>query len=149
MFDWSFSPALVWAMVGLLLLIAELATVSFILCFIGLGALIVALTTSLGVTPTFQGQLIVFTISSLMLLLLLRKTAKKLFAGHADAPPDYLGEKVKVIRAIPAGGEGAIQYRGSDWIAFSGVSQSIPEGAFVQIEAIEGIRVKVKPVAKI
>lgn len=146
MFDWSFSPALVWALAGLLLLIAELATVSFILCFIGLGALIVALTTALGVTPTFQGQLIVFTISSLLLLLLLRKTAKKLFAGHADVPPDYLGEKVKVTREIPAGGEGAIQYRGSDWIAFSDVSQAIPEGAFVQIEAIEGIRVRVKPV---
>ena len=44
MMDWSFSPALVWAVVGLVLLIAELMAVSFILCFIGLGALVVALT---------------------------------------------------------------------------------------------------------
>lgn len=146
MLDGFFSPAAVWAIVGLLLLVAELATVTFILCFIGLGALITALTTWIGLTSSFSSQLIVFSASTLLLLLLLRKTAKRLFAGHADVPPDYAGQKVHVIRPIPAGGEGAIRYRGSDWIAFSGTTQTIPEGAVVQIEAIEGIRVKVKPV---
>lgn len=144
MFDWQVSPQVVWALIGLLLLIAELATLSFILCFIGLGALVVALTAWLDVTPSLQGQLIVFTISSLSLLLLLRKTAKKLFSGHADMQPDYLGQKVKVSKSIPSGGEGTIQYRGSDWLAFSDASETIPEGTFVQIEIIEGIRVKVK-----
>ena len=146
MLDGFFSPAAVWAVVGLLLLVAELATVTFILCFIGLGALITALTTWIGLTSSLSSQLIVFSASSLMLLLLLRKTAKRLFAGHADVPPDYAGQKVHVIRPIPAGGEGAIRYRGSDWIAFSDSVQTIPEGAVVQIEAMEGIRVKVKPV---
>ncbi len=89
MFDFSLSPALAWALVGLVLLIAELATVSFILCFIGMGALIVAATTWIGLTPSFSSQLIVFSASSLALLFLLRKTAKKNFAGHANLPPDY------------------------------------------------------------
>lgn len=146
MMDWSFSPAVVWAIIGLLLLILELTTVSFILCFIGLGALVVAVTTWAGITPTFASQLIVFSASSLFLLLLLRKTAKKLFAGHADLPPDYAGQKVPVVKAIPAGGEGTISYRGSDWIAFSSSGQVIPEGATVEIESMDGIRVKVKPV---
>jgi membrane protein implicated in regulation of membrane protease activity len=144
MFDFSLSPALAWALVGLILLIAELATVSFILCFIGMGALIVAATTWIGLTPSFSSQLIVFSASSLALLFLLRKTAKKLFAGHADVPPDYAGQKVAVVKPIPAGGEGTVRYRGSDWIAFSDTNRTIPEGATVQIETIEGIRVKVK-----
>jgi len=146
MFDLSLSPALAWALVGLVLLITELATVSFILCFIGMGALIVAATTWIGLTPSFSSQLIVFSASSLALLFLLRKTAKKLFAGHADVPPDYAGQKVDVVKPIPAGGEGTVRYRGSDWIAFSDTNRTIPEGATVQIETIEGIRVKVKPV---
>lgn len=146
MLDWSLTPSLVWAVIGLLLLIVELATVSFILCFIGLGALIVALTTWMGITTSLGSQLIVFSASSLLLLLLLRKTAKKLFAGHTDLPPDYAGQKVEVVKPIPAGGEGTIQYRGSDWIAFSDTPQTIPTGSVVQIENIEGIRVKVKPV---
>lgn len=146
MLDWSLTPALVWAVIGLVLLIAELATVSFILCFIGLGALVVALTTWLGFTASLTSQLIVFSASSLLLLFLLRKTARKLFAGQADVPPDYSGQKVEVVKPIPAGGEGTIQYRGSDWIAFSDTPQTIPAGSVVQIENIEGIRVKVKPV---
>ena len=145
-FDFSFSPALVWAAVGLVLLIAELATVSFILCFVGLGALIVAATTWMGLTPSFSGQLIVFSVSSLLMMALLRKTARRLFAGNAEGPPDYTGERVRVVRTIPAGGEGAIEYRGSDWIAFSDEPKDIPEGTFARIEIMEGIRVKVKPV---
>jgi inner membrane protein len=142
----SFSPALVWAIIGLLLLVAELATISFILCFIGLGALIVALTTWLNLTPGFNSQVIVFAVSSLLLMFVLRKTAKKLFAGTNDAVPDYLGQKVNVIRAIPPGGEGAIEYRSSDWIAFSDEKDIITTGKTVEIVAIEGIRVKVKSV---
>ncbi len=144
--EMSVSPALVWAVVGLILLIAEIATLSFILCFIGMGALIAAFTAWIGLTPSLSGQLIVFSLSSLALLFLLRKTAKRLFAGHADPPPDYMGEKVMVVKAITPGGEGTIRYRGSDWIAFSDETVMIPEGATAQIEAMEGIRVKVKTI---
>ena len=147
MMDWSLTPALAWAVLGLLLLITELATISFILCFFGLGALIVALAVWLGITPSLSSQLIVFSASSLLLLLLLRKTAQSLFAGHADVPPDYAGQKVPVIKTIPVGGEGTIQYRGSDWIAFSDINQTIPADTVVEIQSIEGIRVKVKPVS--
>jgi len=142
------SPALIWATIGLLLLAAELATVTFILSFLGLGAIIVSLTTWAGLTPGLNSQLLVFSISSLLLLLLLRKTAKRLFAGTHDAPPDYMGEKVQVIKAIPAGGEGAIKYRGSEWFAFSEAEEIINEGDTVEIVAIEGIRVKVKSISQ-
>jgi inner membrane protein len=144
----TLTPALIWATFGLLLLAAELATITFILSFLGLGAIIVSLTTWAGLTPGLSSQLLVFSISSLMLLLLLRRTARKLFAGHHDAPPDYAGERVKVIKPIPAGGEGGIRYRGSDWFAFCEENKNIPEGATVEIIAIEGIRVKVKPIAE-
>jgi len=146
MLDWSFSPSLVWAVVGLVLLIAELATVSFILCFIGLGALIVALTTWLSITPSFSSQLIVFTVSSLLLLFLLRKTAGKLFAGQAGFTAGLYGAKGPRDQAHTG------RRRGSDPISrvgldcFSDATQTIPEGAIVQIESVEGIRVKVKPV---
>jgi inner membrane protein len=143
-----FSPALVWATFGLILLAAELATVTFILSFLGLGAIIVSLTTWAGLTSTLSSQLLVFSVSSLLLLLLLRRMAKRLFAGSHDAPPDYKGERVKVVKIIPAGGEGTIKYRGSEWFAFCDENKNINEGDTVEIVAIEGIRVKVKPVAE-
>lgn len=141
-----FSPEIIWATIGLVLLAAELATFTFILSFFGLGAIIVSLATWGGLTPGLNGQLLVFSISSLLMLLLLRKSAKRLFAGTHDVPPDYMGEKVKVAKAIPPGGEGTIKYRGSDWFAFSETTETINEGDTVEIVAIEGIRVKVKPV---
>ena len=147
MIETFLSPALIWAALGLVLLIAELVTMSFILCFIGLGALVVAAATWAGLTAGIESQLILFSVSSLLMMLLLRKTAKKLFAGHGDVPPDYAGQKVSVIREIPAGGEGTVRYRGSDWIAFSEETEPIKEGAVVEITAIEGIRAKVKTVS--
>jgi membrane protein implicated in regulation of membrane protease activity len=147
MLEMSFSPALIWATLGVILLIAELATFTFILCFLGLGAIIVSLTTWIGLAPGINHQLAVFSISSILMMLLFRKTAKGLFPGSNDPPPDYMGQKVKVIKAIPGGGEGTIEYRGSDWIAFSDDADIINEGDTVEIVAIEGIRVKVKPIA--
>ena len=147
MLEMSFSSALIWVTVGVILLIAELATFTFILCFLGLGAIIVSLTTWIGLTPGINNQLVVFSISSVLMMLLLRKTAKGLFPGRHDPSPDYMGQRVKVIKAITGRREGAIEYRGSDWIAFSDDADIINEGDIVEIVAIEGIRVKVKPIA--
>ena len=146
MFGITISPALVWAIIGIVFVIIELATFTFILSFLGVAAIIVSLTTWSSLTPGINSQLAVFSISSILMMLLLRKTARRLFAGTNDVKPDYMGQKVKVIRAIPVGGEGAIGYRGSDWIAFSDYADIIREGLTVEIVAIEGIRVKVKPI---
>jgi membrane protein implicated in regulation of membrane protease activity len=146
MFGITLSPAIVWAIIGIVFVIIELATFTFILSFLGVAAIIVSLTTWSGLTPGINSQLAVFSISSILMMLLLRKTARRLFAGTNDVKPDYTGQKVKVIRAIPVGGEGAIVYRGSDWIAFSDYADIIHEGTVVEIVLIEGIRIKVKPI---
>lgn len=146
MFEMFFSPALVWATLGVIFIIVELTNFTFILCFLGVGAIIVSLTTWGGLTPGINSQLVVFSISSILMMLLFRKTARRLFCGSNDPVPDYMGQKVKVIKAIPGGSEGAIAYRGSDWIAFSDYTDIINEGDTVEIVVMEGIRVKVKPI---
>lgn len=142
----SLSPAWIWAIIGVILIIIELTSFTFILTFLGAGAIITAITTWVGLTGGVNSQLAFFSISSVLMMLLLRKTAKKLFYGSSDLSPDYLGQRVKVVREIPVGGEGYIQYRGSEWIAFSDHPDIIPEGSNVEIVGIEGIRVKVTPV---
>jgi membrane protein implicated in regulation of membrane protease activity len=82
----------------------------------------------------------------LLLMFAFRKTAKKLFFGSYDVPPAYKGEKVKVVKAIPVGGEGAISYRGSVWIAFSESADTIPEGSTVEFISLDGIRAQVTPI---
>jgi membrane protein implicated in regulation of membrane protease activity len=137
------SPVIVWAIVGIVLIILELTHFTFVFTFFGAGALIVSITTLAGITPSMSGQLAVFSITSLVMLFVLRKTAKKLFFGSHDIPPDYKGQKVKVVKAIPVGGEGSISYRGSVWIAFSDSVDPISEGSTVEIISLDGIRAKV------
>jgi len=141
-----FSPVVVWAIIGVVLIIIELMSVTFVFAFFGVGALIVSLTTWVGITPGLDSQFAVFALSSLLLMLAFRKTAKKLFFGHHDVPPAYKGEKVRVVKAIPVGGEGAISYRGSEWIAFSDSIDTISEGSTVEITTFDGIRAKVAPI---
>jgi len=137
------SPVIVWAVLGVVLIIIEMNHLAFVLAFFGLGALIVSVTTWVGITPGLNSQLAVFSISSLLMLVAFRKTAKKVFFGSHDMPPDYKGQKVKVVKEIPVGGEGAISYRGSVWIAFSDSTDIISEGSTVEINSLDGIRAKV------
>lgn len=138
------SPVWIWAIFGVLLIIVELFTFTFIFSFLGIGAVITAIATGIGLTPDINSQLVVFAITSILTMLLFRKWAKRLFFGVADMSPEYTGEKVKVIQAIPAGGEGRIEYRGSPWSAYSDSVDTIPEGSTVEIVAIDGVRVKIR-----
>lgn len=140
----NFSPALIWSTLGVILIIVEVSSFTFVLCFFGIGALFVAFTTWIHLTPGIFSQVITFSIVSIGLMILLRKTIKRLFPGTKDKKPDYLGEKVKVVKQVRPGEEGAISYRGSEWIAFSDDKELFQVGALVEIVDMDGIRIKIK-----
>jgi membrane protein implicated in regulation of membrane protease activity len=132
-----------WAILGIILIAAELMTMAFVLVFFGLGALLTALLTWVGVTHDFTSQLVVFSISSFAMLLMFRTFAKKQFFRKSEISQEFIGQKVKVTKAISADRDGAVSYRGSEWIAFSDSKEVIPAGAMAEIIGTEGIRVKV------
>ena len=139
------SPELVWLLIGIVLIIVELLSGTFFFIFIGVGALITAACAMLGM-HSIPVQIVVFCATSIVLILILRRTAKKLFFGHQDLPPDFIGQHIKVVKEIPARGEGYVMYRGSHWIAFSDSDQNIPEGNMVEVVDHLGIKLKVVPV---
>lgn len=139
------TSAWLWAALGVLLIIVEVMTFTFVLIFLGLGAIITAVTTGLGFTTDIASQLAVFSATSVVTAVLLRKAAKGLFPGK-EFKSDLIGVKATVINAIPAGGEGSVSYRGSKWIAF-GDEGAIPEGCTVEVVAVDGIRLKVRAVS--
>ncbi len=137
------SPVWIWALIGIALVILEAATVTFFFVFLGAGALITALAAALGVQG-LASQILIFAASSVLLILVLRRSARNLFAGHRDMLPDFVGEKVDVIEDIPAGREGCVLYRGSRWIAYSDDAGTIPKGSVVKVVTNDGIKLKVK-----
>ncbi|HAO92287.1 MAG: hypothetical protein A2X99_01880 [Deltaproteobacteria bacterium GWB2_55_19] len=141
------SHSIIWAILGIILIVAELMTMAFVLVFFGLGALLTAFLTWLGVIPDFTSQLLVFSVSSSGMLLIFRTFAKKQFFRKSDISQEFIGQKVKVTKAISVNSEGAVSYRGSEWIAFSDSNEVIPAGGMAEIIGTEGIRVKVRKIS--
>jgi membrane protein implicated in regulation of membrane protease activity len=143
------SESLIWAIVGIVLIIAEVLSTSFVLVFFGVGALVVALLVQIGVLSGLNGPLLVFCATSLVLLVLMRRFLRNRFAGRKDMKPDYIDQVVGVVKEIRPGEEGAVSYRGSEWIAFGDGIDPIPAGEKVRVRGIDGIRLKVERIARV
>ncbi|HUX40149.1 MAG TPA: NfeD family protein [Rectinemataceae bacterium] len=142
------SQALVWAIVGVALVIAELMSMSFVLVFFGVGALLTALLVALKILSGFYAPIVVFSVASLALMALMRSFVKRRFSGHKDMMPDYLGQVLLVVKDIPAGGEGTVSWRGSEWLAFADETTGIAAGDRARVIGRDGIRLMVERVEK-
>jgi len=143
-----FSPEVIWFLVGLVLLIMEFAMPGLIIFFFGLGALVVAVV-CLVVDISINMQLVIFTASSVVFLLLLRKWLKTVFKGFAvqknqmaENRTEFLGERAVVTKAIAPTTSGKVEFHGSSWAAEA--DETIEVGATVEIVGQRNITLKVK-----
>ncbi len=149
----SIPAEIVWAIVGIVLVFFEFFIPGLVIAFFGVGALITAFTSWLGISPTLELQLLVFIVSSLLLLILLRRIVKRTFLGRAkgeDTERDFnidIGKIVPVIEFIQPGEVGGkVKYQGSNWPAKA--SEPIPPGESVKIIGRENITLIVEKVEK-
>ncbi len=63
-----FNPALLWFLLGLALIFLEFVVPGVILVFFGIGAWAAAVTTYFGLTASFESQLLIFAVASILLL---------------------------------------------------------------------------------
>jgi membrane protein implicated in regulation of membrane protease activity len=146
----TISTPLIWFLVGVAFLIAELALPGFILIFFTAGCWIVAIIVW-GLDIELTNQIVIFIISSLILLFTLRKYCMKIFKGQTrDIIDDkYADSKIgktgivtkKIFATVP----GEIKVMGSFWRAIA--DEEIEEGKPVLIERQEsedGLTFKVK-----
>jgi membrane protein implicated in regulation of membrane protease activity len=144
------STPLIWFLIGVAFLIAELALPGFILIFFAAGCWIVAIVLWL-VDITLEIQILIFIVSSLALLFTLRKYSMKVFKGqtrdiiddkYADSK---IGKTAIVTKAIAPNLEGEIKVMGSYWRAIA--DEEIEEGKPVLIDSQEtedGLTFRVK-----
>lgn len=141
-------PELIWFIIGFIMLILEFVNPGFITFFFGIGAWIVAIICLL-TDISINTQLIIFIISSLVLIVSLRKWVRNIFIGRIaskqtkdEMPEEFLGKKAIVTRQITPNLKGRVEFRGSTWNAES--DESIPEGSPVEIIGKDNITLKVK-----
>jgi membrane protein implicated in regulation of membrane protease activity len=144
-----FTIEFLWTLAGILLVFVELIYPHFVLAFFGGGALVTALTTAIGITPSLPSQLAVFIVSSLLLLFLLRRYLKKTLTGNMKDTDDAqgfnldIGKIVQVVRDIdPHKGHGKVKYQGTQWDATA--DEFIPEGESVRITGGRNLTLKVE-----
>lgn len=133
---------LFWAIVFIVLVIAEVLTLQLISIWLAIGALC-ALISSL-FTTSVLAQALIFTISSAALLIitfpLIRKNSKaKKTATNSEL---NIGENATVIEEINSeNGTGRVNLNGVDWMAVSDCI--IPAGSTVVVTEIDGAKLKV------
>lgn len=120
-------PAIIWFIVGAILVLSEFVLPGIILVFFGVAAWIVALLAWLGIVESLAVQLIVFTVLSLALLLGLRRICMRSFMGQTtdsasgeDAMNEFVGKDAAVLEAFEsAGSQGKVEFKGASWNAVS------------------------------
>ncbi len=143
------APELIWFLVGLVMLLLEFALPGLIIFFFGVGAWVVAgLCFFLPLETTWQ--LAIFLATSVVCLLVLRKTLKRVFFGRVVNDPrgseyadENVGKEATVATRIAPHTPGKIELNGTLWKAIS--DHTIEKGATVTIIAKDNLTFTVKP----
>jgi membrane protein implicated in regulation of membrane protease activity len=138
---------LLWLVVGLVLVAAEVMSGEFVLLMLGGGALVAAGATLLGVGAV--GAAVVFAVASVLLLFAVRPTLRRRLEGSIPHLPSraaaLVGGSAMVVARVDGHG-GRVRIGDDEWSAraFDG-TQVIEPGARVTVVRISGATALVLP----
>ncbi len=138
----------IWLVLGVLFAIGEIATSGFFLLWFAVGAAVSAVAAALGLG--LLEQIVVFLAVSGVLVVFTRPVVHRLVEKRR---PAYLtnvsalvGKVGTVVRKVdPLEVTGQVKVQGEVWTAVTS-GASIPKGALVTVERVDGVKLHVKPV---
>jgi len=151
-FTQHLNAGVIWLILGTILLILEIFVPGLILFFFGIGACLTGVLCFI-MPLSINTQLVIFLISSLLLLFLLRNYFINLFKGFSKETEDeskntdnVIGKKVKVIKEINKDNPGLVEMNGVNWNAES--EQTLEQGQWCVIVKRENLTLYVKEITK-
>jgi len=139
---------LYWLYAGVALIIVEVMTPGLVAIFFGLSALTMALITWLFPVLAQGWQWIGFSIFSILYIVLLRKSLKKVFSGEKEVSEtlndEFTGKLAVVVEEIAPNRPGRIELMGSTWTAEA--DAELPKGASVRVCGKKNLTLKVTAV---
>jgi len=138
---WSF-----WLIVAGLFFIIEMATVGFLIFWLGIGALL-AMVTSF-ITDSIVIQTVVFVITSSILIPLTKPLADKFINKKSVATNSYslIGKHGIVLSDInPIEATGLVKVNGETWSAKSENGEIIFKDTQIEVLSIDGVKLIVSP----
>ena len=136
----------IWVLFGLVLISAELLMPGgFYLLFFGGSAIGIGVLELAGLVSAPWLQWFLFSVLSIVALLLLRRPMKEKFQVEApDELSDNLsGDTAIAIKDIPAGKTGKVELRGTTWRANNIGAGTIEKGQNCRVDHVEGVTLKV------
>lgn len=137
------TPTIIWACIGIGLILIELFTATFFILFFGIAALVVAATKLLNLT-TLPADLILFAVIGVSGTLIFRNKMLKSLAVKAELKIDQ-HKVITMTEGIASKATGCVIYRGSPWKAFNDSETDLKKGDSAVIAKIDGIRLIVVP----
>ena len=137
----------IWLIASAIMFLLEIFTISFLLFFPAVGAFLAFLCAVFGTSVTVQ--VIVFIVSSILLIIFIRPIVTKFFKTNNVAmnSQSVVGKNAVVIKPIDnIHGKGQVKVAGEVWSAISSNDENIEEGTTVVVLKIEGVKLIVKKV---
>ena len=134
-----------WMLLGLALLIGEMLHLALFMLFFGVAALIVGLLTVLGLGGNPATQWLLFSATSIVSMLLLRRPLLQRFKLRGAEEVDRLENEYAVaMEEIANNAMGKAELRGSPWNAKNVGAAAIPRGQRCRVERVEGLVLHVR-----
>lgn len=144
------NPIIIWACLGVILMLAEIIIPGGIVILLGGACLVVAGALAVGFVDGIVQALTLWFIASIVLLLSFRQVTQKLVGGDVhvastDEELELYNQIALVKEAIgPAQKQGRIEFQGTEWSAL-GDGSEIAAGTRVRIICRENIAFVVEP----
>lgn len=137
-----------WLVIGLLLVLAELATPGgFFVIFFGVSALVVGALAGAGLAGPVWTQLLLFSVLSVLSLVLFRSRLLKAIQRDPQRPQvdSLVGEIGMLDGDIPPGEIGKIEVHGANWSARNTTEALLPRGMRCKVVRVKGLLLDVEP----
>jgi membrane protein implicated in regulation of membrane protease activity len=128
----------IWVMLGIALLVVELATPGGLFAlFFGAAALVVAPLAALGLPEVWQW--VAYSVISVASLVGLRDRLNRALRQGPPRSAELVGEQAVVLAEIAPAGEGRAELRGVPWTARTAGGATLPVGRRCVVERVEGL----------
>ena len=146
---------IIWTVLGVILIIAEVFTPGFVLLWFGIGALAAALAGLMGIS-SLPLQFLIFALSSVALTAASRTIFANYFTREHEGSDlkmgvDALPGKVGTVVSSSQGAlhEGAVKVYGSTWTAYPAEGEEpLEAGERVAVERVQGASIYVRRIGR-
>jgi membrane protein implicated in regulation of membrane protease activity len=141
----QYVAALVWLVVGFLLLLGEALLPGMVLALVGAAAILVSLLAVAGL-DSIALQFLCFALLTAGTILLLRRRLLVMFKGaqRGGVDEDGTGQPVQAVADFVEG-HGRVRWRGAEWDARAADDIPVAAGDWLLIVGHDGLRLKVAP----